>query len=313
MKTMLMGVALALLSVTAAQAIDCKKAADDLEKTICGSPDLLKADDAMNSAYADALKAVGPKVVKVLKADQQEWDQYRYEDCNQGDDEENPIKPEDLVKCLVDDTNRRVHFLMGAPDAGPGLPDVMLPQVLSGVDDVYDEYRRFTAPKTDAEKAFNAILDKQLKQLKLARKDSETSDWFQMTFVYSSPTLLSANIDLTQDQGFAHPMTSNYSINLDMTTGKPLVMADLLDKDALAKVQAECAVQMKDYIAAGEEGDDVRTQNVQDTVANLDHWTFDGSEATIRYIEYGMDNAMSCTLGYDVLKPLIKSSFPLPA
>jgi uncharacterized protein YecT (DUF1311 family) len=312
-KTIIFGAALALLSVTAAQAIDCAKAADDLEKTICGDSNLLKADDAMNRAYANALKAVGPKLAKLLKADQADWDTYRYDDCNLGDSEEDPVAPADLVKCLVEDTNKRTRFLTGAPLEGPGLSDALVPQVKTGVDDIYDDYLRFAAPKTDAEKAFNAWLDKQLKTLKFAKTEDQTSDWFQMELSYLSPTLLSANIDLTQNDGFAHPMQSNFAINLDMTTGRVLTMADLLDANALAKVQDPCVVQMKDYIAKGEEGDDIRARNIEQTVANLDHWTFGTSQATIRYIEYGMDSALTCTLTYDVLKPMVKATFPLPA
>ena len=54
MKIILVALGLALLSATAAQAIDCAKASTDLEHAICSNPDLLEADDAMNAAYQSA-------------------------------------------------------------------------------------------------------------------------------------------------------------------------------------------------------------------------------------------------------------------
>ncbi len=311
MKTVLLGLGLALLSVTAAQAIDCNKAATDLDNAICSHPDLLAADNAMSDAYTAALKAVGPKMAKLIKADQIEWNQYRYADC--ADDDSNGTPTADTIaQCLVDDTNRRTAWLAGQPVEGPGIDEAALPQVLSGADDIFNEYVRFDTPKSPMTKAFDLILKTELSDVKMARGDDQVSDWYQLVLHYASPTLMSVEIDREYDQGYAHPMTYDYSINLD-ADGKRLTVSDAFDDAAVKKLEKLCEAQLQDYIAAGEEGADIRLGQVDSIVDDLDFWTFGADKATTRFMEYGMDGPVTCELGYDVLRPLVKSGFPLPA
>lgn len=311
MKIALVALGLALLSATAAQAIDCATASTDLEHAIGDNPDLLKADDAMNAAYQSALKAVGPKMTKALKADATSWAEYRYDNCAL-DEAGDPSKPEDIIACLVTDTQHRTAFLSGLPLEGPGFGEPMLPQVMVGADDIINEYSRFTAPRAAAAKAFNAALDKDLKTIRMAKSTDHMSDSFVLKLAYASPDLVSANIDTDLEEGYAHPMVANYAINIDGRTGKILTTADALDADGLKAVETNCAEQAKDYISAGEEGADIRGDNIKQMVENLRFWTFGAKAATLQYAEYGLDSYPTCTLGYDVLKPLMKPSFPLP-
>jgi len=311
MKITLLAAGLVLLGATSAQAIDCAKATTDLDHAICNNPELLKADDAMNAAYQTALKAVGPKMSKAMRADAANWADTRYDNCAM-DDAGDPSKPEDIVSCLITDTKTRTAFLSGMPLEGPGFGETMLPQVLTGADDIYNEYLRFAAPRAPAAKAFNAALDKELKNVRMAKSTDHTSDSFQLKLAYASPDLISANVDTDFEDGYAHPMVGNSAINVDGKTGKVLAMADALDAAGLKTVEAICAEQAKDYISAGEEGSDVRSGNIKMMVDDLDFWTFGATSATLQYAEYGLDSYPGCTLGYDVLKPLMKASFPLP-
>jgi uncharacterized protein YecT (DUF1311 family) len=312
MKTLFLGLALVLCGATAAQAIDCTKTATDLDHAICSSPDLLKADDTMSSAYEAAFKAVGPKMAKVLKADQAAWNDARMSWCIY-DADGNDATPEGMAACLTSNTELRRKFLSGEPLEGPGIDQALIPQALIGVDQITNEYLRFATPAGPGPIAFNAWLDKRLKDIRMSTTDDHMSDSFMLTLAYLSPTLLSAVVDIDLEDGYAHPMVTNSVINIDMATGKPLTMEQLLDTGALANIQDECLVQMKDYIAVGENGDDVRRQQLVDTITELDHWSFGSKDATIRYIEYGMDDPMTCTIGYDMLRPIAKPSFPLPA
>ena len=311
MKIMLVAAGFALLSATAAQAIDCAKASTDLEHAICNSPDLLKADDAMNAAYQSALKAVGPKMSKALKTDAAAWAEYRYQDC-QLDESGDPSKPEEVLACLISDTQHRTAFLSGMPLEGPGFGEAMLPQVMVGGDDIINEYLRFAAPKAPAAKAFNAALDKDLKTVRMAKSTDHVSDSFKLKLAYASSELISANVDTDYEEGYAHPMVANYAINIDGKSGKVLTMADALDADGLKSIEAECAKQTDYYIAANEMGADVRADNIKSMVDDLKFWTFGATSANLQFAEYGMDSYPSCTLGYDMLKPLMKPSFPLP-
>jgi len=311
MKIMLLAASLVLFGATSAQAIDCTKATTDLDHAICNTPELLKADDAMNAAYQSALKAVGLKMTKALKADAANWADTRYDNCAM-DEAGDPSNPDDIISCLIGDTQHRTAFLSGLPLEGPGFGEPMLPQVMTGADDITNEFLRFTAPKAPAAKAFNAVLDKELKDVRMAKSTDHMSDWFQLKLNYASPDLISANIDTDFEEGFAHPMVSNYAINIDGRTGKVLTMADALDAAGLRAIEANCADQTKDYISATEEGGDVRADKIKSMVEDLRFWTFGATSATLQYAEYGLDSYPTCTLSYGVLKPLMKASFPLP-
>jgi len=311
MKAILLGLGLALLSVTAAEAIDCAKAKTDIEKAVCASPDLKAADDAMSTAYVAAAKAVGAKMAKTLKADQVDWNTQRMSWCTVNDDG-NDATPEQLTACLVRNTDARRKFLAGEPTDGPGAGEAVIPQVLTGADAMFNEYVVFADPQAAGAKIFNKTIQRELKDIRMAKTKDNMSDSFDLHLLYLSPALLSASVDIDQEEGYAHPMVSSHAINLDMQTGRPLSMDQLLDDAGLKAVEDNCTGQMKDYIADGEEGADVRKDTVHLTITDLNHWTFGATGTTISYIEYGMDSPLTCTLGYDVLKPLAKAGFPLP-
>jgi uncharacterized protein YecT (DUF1311 family) len=311
MKTALLGVCLALVSVTAAQAIDCANADSEMDQIVCGSPDLLEADSALNAAYQAALKAVGPKMAKVLKADQKDWLDLAG-NCIDGSTD-GSIDPAAATSCLTDYFNKRIAYLTGAPAEGPDGPDPLLPVVIAGLDGTFEHLLRFAKPATPGEEAFNAQVDAAFAEIFVASKDGETSDYFDMTLVYASPELISVNIDKYLDgERYIHPMPSNVSINIDMQTGKVLEMADMLDAAGLEAIKAACAAQTTDYVGDGE-GADIRRQNIDFMVEDLPHWSFRATGATLIYLDYDtQDSPPKCTIGYNVLKPLMKPSFPLP-
>ena len=315
MRTILLGAGLALLSVTAANAIDCKKASDPLDLAICNSPEALKADDAMNAAYQAASKLSTPKDAKALKADQVNWLDLR-SDCQYGVDAEGngtDATREQTAQCLVDYYGKRTAFLSGTPAEGPGAPGQMVPVVFSGVDEIFGHTLRFRKPATPGEIAYNTALDTELKDIHVATKDGDNSDTFDLTLAYASPALLSANVDVYLDGArFAHPMPLNFSINIDMAKGKRLIMSDMLDDSALKTIAAACEGQTKDFIGDGE-GADTRLSDVETMVEHIDHWTFGAGRATLRYLDYDTQDApVECSVGYDMLKPLVKAGFPLP-
>lgn len=308
MKAIVLGLAIVLASATAASAIDCAKAKTDLDKAICASPELKAADDAMGKAYAAAAKAVGAKMAKVLKADQADWNGQRMDWCTPNDG--NATTPEALASCLLGNTELRRKFLAGEPLEGPGAEgEKVVPQVITGLDQMFNRYVLFADPQSAGAKIFNKALAIELRDIRMATEKDKMSDSFELTLMYLSPTLLSARIDVDQEEGFAHPMVSTHAINLDMTTGRPLTMDLMLDQEALAAIQKQCADEM-----AGEHvpEDVIHPDFLPDTIANLDSWTFGATSATIRYIVYGMTNPATCTVGYDQLRPLIKAGFPLP-
>jgi uncharacterized protein YecT (DUF1311 family) len=314
MKSMLFGASLVLLSVSAAGAMDCAKAATDIEKAICNSPDAVTADSDMASAYQSAIKLLPKKDVANLKADQKDWLGLRDNDCaftSTDDDAARPATPEEMAECVVTQSKARTQYLSGTPAEGPGTGDQMVPVVLVGVDEVFNHTLRFLKPANAGEKAYNAALDKQLKDVRIATKDGDNSDTFDLTLAYASPALISARMGGVYLS--AHYMPYDLTLNIDMAKGKRLTMKDALDAAQLTQVQSFCEKQLADFLAPGTEGADGREDWVMTMVGNFNMWSFGATQATLRYVDYDTQDApLECTIGYDVLKPLLKAGFPLP-
>lgn len=313
MKSILLGTGLALLSVTAANAIDCTKTDVPLVTVVCNSPDAVKADDALNAAYDAALKLASPKQAKILKDDQKAWFDL-VDNCVFGETD-GKIDMDEAASCLTDYYLKRTAYLTGAPIEGPGFPDALMPVVYFGADGTFEHLLRFGKPKNRVEKAFNAEVDNAFKEVFVAKDEEDTSDYFDMTLPYAGPELISANVDIYLDgEKYAHPMPSNFSINVDAKTGKVLSMDDMLDKAGIRAIEDLCTGQLKDYVASDTEGADKRQGDIVSMATNLDLWSFGAKQAVLSWVDYfNQDDPPKCTVSYDVLRPLIKSGFPLPA
>jgi uncharacterized protein len=57
----------------AAASFDCKKAAQPLEKVICGDPELSKLDEDLTASYGRAKAALSPDGQKILQTGQRDW------------------------------------------------------------------------------------------------------------------------------------------------------------------------------------------------------------------------------------------------
>src|ERR1700759_5606227 len=105
MKSILLGAGLVLLGAGSAYAIDCSKASDPIDVSICGNPDALKADQAMSTAYAAAIKLLTPKLQKALKTDQVNWLDLR-KDCEttvDADGNASHATAPQMAQCLAHD------------------------------------------------------------------------------------------------------------------------------------------------------------------------------------------------------------------
>ncbi len=110
----------ALAAARPAHAIDCRKAASTVEKTICSDPRLQRADAAMGAAYAATLKAAGDDSIRaMLVASQRRWLQRRDAALGQlGSTDEAPdaaAQREIVLKAIRD----RTHDLAAANPDNP--------------------------------------------------------------------------------------------------------------------------------------------------------------------------------------------------
>lgn len=85
MRTAMISVAVAASWLAAAEAraasFDCKKAKTKLEKLICETPELSRADDELGALFKQALKAVGKSSARGLREAQSLWLSRYRNDC----------------------------------------------------------------------------------------------------------------------------------------------------------------------------------------------------------------------------------------
>ena len=236
-----------------------------------------------------------------------------------------------FAACLAAASARRQAFLTGAPLAGPGAPDKLVPSLVvepggKGRTDVDIEVLRFARPVTAAERAFNAAVDGLSSDVPQPDKDDPQADNYAyawtMRLAYASPRLISAHAEGYSSTGGAYPTLSSADINIDVRAGRAATFSSLLDKSAAQKVFALCGSgRRRGGNAKGRRRLDAEAleqlrQSVATTTGDLGAWSFGADAATISYaadaVGVHAEGAFSCEMPYAALRPLVKPDFPLP-
>jgi uncharacterized protein YecT (DUF1311 family) len=301
-----------LLFVPSVALAGCGAPAGPSEAMLCSDPRVQALETTLGNALRIALDHSRPADRDVLLANQQSFVDSRSIDCAI-DEAGDPETPDGIRQCLLEETDARIKLLTGMPLEGPGAGAPMVPQVLAGEDGAFVVALRFVEAHSAGERLFNHLAYEALKPIHLARDQTETSDGFEMVQHYASPALLSARVDLTYlGPQYAHPMPAGFSINIDLANARELTMADAFDNGALEQFETLCEAQMADYISAGGSGADDRRGDVGRMTRDLKSWTFGATSARLSHVDQFLERPVTCTLGYDVLRPLLKSGFPLP-
>jgi uncharacterized protein YecT (DUF1311 family) len=229
-------------------AFDCAKAATDIERDICASPELKAADDAMSAAYAAALPRLARDQQAQLKSNQRAWLKQRDDYCGYGE-------PADRTKCLLDKTRERMAFLTGQPETGPGLARTLVPHVLS---------RPQSKTRCRAEMAVSkfgdaapgsgeALFDKRMDTL-LAGLESDNGTRTAepgyeydceyeggSTLTYGSPDLIAAHVSYYVYAGGAHGNGNTVGVIVDLKNAREPAYKDIFPAAATARLVAVCA------------------------------------------------------------------------
>jgi uncharacterized protein YecT (DUF1311 family) len=321
-----LALALAILGVAPAYAIDCKHAHSPGEKAICADPAARAADADLGKTFEALRETLDPKARSQLVAAELAW--LRRRDLNECTDPD----AAKLATCLATQSRARVAFLTGAPQAGPGAPGRLAPvfrmrKGAKGRTDIDIEVLKFVDPSAAAQRAFNAAVDKLSDDIQEPEKDDPAADRYafnvSMRLAYASPRLISAHATEYSDFGGAHPNVNSADINVDVAQGRVATFDDLLDKAGAQKVFALCLKQVRGERrerGANEEtsADDLKAlaDSVAKASADLGVWSFGAEAATLTYDPYAVgayaEGAFDCTIPYSTLRPLAKPSFPLP-
>lgn len=168
--TVVAGLGLAIPLVSGdAFAIDCGKAALDIERAICASPRLVEMDETMNRAYQELLRGTPEKQRDALRISQRIW---LLEDLNNV----SAGQPDWISRAVGD----RILFLSARPRRGPG-PSGKLVPFIEAVDrdekldfSSVTELILFVEPKSKGEMLFNDLMRARSNAALVTRKDVES-------------------------------------------------------------------------------------------------------------------------------------------
>ena len=307
-------------------AFDCKKAATPSEKAICADPAALAADAAMSAAFQGLLQSAPASQRPQIAGAQARWLPTRDGNCV---DSKGPR----LGACLARESDRRRAFLTGQPESGPGAAGRIAPWFRyekggKGRAEVDLELLKFVDPKSAAERAFNAAVEKLTGDIVQPEKDdpnpgSYAYDW-SMSLAYASPRFVSAHLSGYWNGGGAHPNTLTANVNVDFAAGREARFEDAFAADGAAKIVALCLQsvreQKKERLGddAPKTADDLKSlaHDLEEATRKLGAWSFGADKATVDYDPYAVgayaEGAYVCEIPYATLRGLTKPGFPLP-
>lgn len=311
-----------------AHAFDCKKASTEVEKAICADPALVKLDDRMSAAYAEAKAGFEAKDQKMLARSQKRWLTWR-EGCSS-------TEGETVAACIERMTATRIRQFTGAPASGPGVGGRIVPQFIiqDGTEKQYDldiAVLRFLDPRSKAEKRFNAIADDISKAAKIGPHGEDTGGSVygqqdSMDISYASPRLMSVKHDFYSNEGGAHGNGGIENFNIDMKSGKILEIGDVMDEDGAGRLRKACKDQIraekirrfKDVDAEYNPDTDefFKDDIIAEHVATLSRWTIKADEVIITFDPYAIgayaEGTYECSIPIEDVEGVALDGAPLP-
>ena len=297
-----------------ALAFDCKAARSPIEKIICADAGLLALDDPMGKAYGE-VRALGDAAAKAaLASSQRAWLATR-DGC---------LKQEKVSACLAAQMTRRLAYLTGRPEAGPGAASRLVPLIRWRQAPAKAEQRieafAFAAPATSGEKRFNDLVrgfvDDVIADMG-GQPERATTVEVMASLPYASARFVSAHLDVyTMAEGAAHPNTSSRNVNVDLARGRELAFADLFDAAAGRRITGLCREQvLKDKTERGmddADADEVREFDaaLAKALPDLSAWSFTADHVSVTFDRYVVgsyaEGPYGCDLPYADLRPLAR-------
>jgi uncharacterized protein YecT (DUF1311 family) len=303
---------LACAGITPAQAFDCAKATQQVERTICANAELKAADDAMGVAYK-ALKArLNAVEAAQLLQSQRVWLASR-EDCAA------------YADCLLARTQERTRILsLKAPGPADGME--IVPMLVSQPGSAKRWQISFSAfrvePKvseafeefilqSEAELPFDDLSDEEVLPDGRLYIHDETIEP-----TYLSERFLSVLGSLYVDGGGAHGNYGRMARHYDLEKDTQAVFADIFVADAAAKLVPECVAMIAtEKKVRLEQEAEVDEAAVAASVAELTRWSFSPSGGKVMFDPYEVgsfaEGEYECAFAAAVLKPLLQADGPL--
>jgi uncharacterized protein len=325
-----------LAPVAQAASFDCAKAATSMEKAICGSPDLSKADETLATAYATAIGGLSSAAVDQVKAIQHNWLDYAARVCS---DDAQPISgayTADQSQCLAGAYKDRIGSLEASRMLGGyrfyPFERYLVEQDTDADSNSYNKVatKHFETVKIDGTDdlatAFNAMTEQLRADYGASTSDADTplfvkgtdtltsgdtTDDIDITTTVKSVTDYRITLETTQSwygHGAAHP---NYGISYAhflVQEKRPLTATDIFKGDDWQKTLAtlvtdKVKAQLGDSYFADSESD------IPKFVADTSRWDFSDEGLTVQFQPYEVasyaDGAVTVTIPWDQLTDIL--------
>ena len=157
------------LGACPAFAFDCANARTASEKAICADPAARDADAQMAQAFGQLVAGASPAERAAATQSQVKWLEERDKACAD-------LKRPELAACLKRESDARRIYLVGQPENGPGYSGRIAASARyekggKGRAEIDLRLLKVVDPKTPADRAFNASVDKLVGRLDPPGKD----------------------------------------------------------------------------------------------------------------------------------------------
>jgi uncharacterized protein len=323
----LLAAASLLLAVTAGPALaqggasfDCGKASTPVERTICKSPELAKADRDVSAAYVALAGKLSAAAKDHLVKDQQRWVGNRNRACT----------GEDAATCLKSRYENRLALLK---EFGAGAYPFVSEQAIVKVGKVKATRYRIDAsyPQFDGPSVnFSTINGKFANTAKEASgeaiPDADIGDDLDQTWSYEQsfslhrpgPSAISVEVSNYSFTGGAHGNGNTYAVLVDLRTGRELrpENAFVAGGEWLRTVTAIVAADLKKQFVERPGFDDaLEPAKLAESMAEPGRYLFkaDGLEIIFNQYDVGPYSAgtYQVVIPYSRLKTLIRADGPI--
>ena len=308
-----------------AASFDCKKAGTVFEKTVCATPKLSQADDALAQAFAEALVPLSEAGRAALRDSERAWLRFAATVCRLDGVKRKPRRyTRSRKECLETEYSLRLSALAAASSVVNGV--LVRRIVLYGIESDPDEeefgygigfdtsvlaYPQIDRPREEAESAWNKYIAQKVEEW---RKDR---NGFARELSYDDLAITDETILITLQYSVAsggiHPDSELYPVTWLKRRSRPLVAEDVLDKTKLWPGPTGEAC-LKDLLAkaAPDEVDDYVKDPAKllSRVSDAENWLVASAGISIQFAAYDLGpdyriGAPRCLVPWAILMPYL--------
>ncbi|MBV8767968.1 MAG: DUF1311 domain-containing protein [Hyphomicrobiales bacterium] len=286
-----------------AASFDCKKATTVFEKTVCATPELSQADDALAQGFAQALEPLSPTGSAALRDSERAWLRYAATVCRLDGVKRKPrhysLAPKE---CLETEYGLRLASLGTAASMIDGVlvRGVVLYSADPRTDPDEEEngygigfntsvlaYPQIDHPRDEAESAWNQYIARRVDEWKKDRNGFVRELRYD-DLAFTVETIL-VTLQYSVASGGVHPDSLLYPVTWLKRQNRPLVAEDVLDR---AKKWQEPLAEacLKDLLARAEPGEGADYVKIPakllPRVSDAENWLVTSAGISVQFAAY---------------------------